>query len=114
MPIHFHLYKFWRSLFEMIGWKSLSNSFIFNYINFRFLLYLSSENQYASEFQGFNSTLTEPVDIPGRRGGQIKEMELKLHPDLKEPLKKLCDDPKTTVIILSGSDRGVLDDVYNF
>lgn len=38
-------------------------------------------------------------------------MELKLHPDLKEPLKKLCDDSKTTIVVLSGSDRSVLDDV---
>jgi trehalose 6-phosphate synthase/phosphatase len=42
---------------------------------------------------------------------QFKEMELKLHPDLKEPLKKLCNDPRTIVIILSGSDRNVLDEV---
>lgn len=47
----------------------------------------------------------------GRRGGQIREMEIKLHPQLKEPLKKLCADPKTTVVVLSGSDRSVLDDV---
>lgn len=56
--------------------------------------------------------MTEPVETPGRRGGdQIKEMELKLHPDLKEPLAILCDDPKTTIVVLSGSDRNVLDDV---
>lgn len=64
--------------------------------------------------QGFNGTLTEPVDAQGRRIDQFKEMELKLHPDLKEPLKKLCDDPKTTTIVLSGSDRSVLDEVYCF
>lgn len=62
--------------------------------------------------QGFNSTLTEPVESSGRRGGdQIKEMELKLHPDLKGPLKALCEDEHTTVIVLSGSDRSVLDEV---
>ncbi|KAA8519585.1 hypothetical protein F0562_013791 [Nyssa sinensis] len=61
---------------------------------------------------GFNTTLTEPVDAPGRRGDQFKEMELKLHPDLKEPLKKLCDDPKTTIVVLSGSDRSVLDENF--
>lgn len=59
--------------------------------------------------QGFNATLTEPKDTLGRRGGQIREMELKLHPDLKEPLKKICDDSKTTIVVLSGSDRSVLD-----
>ena len=61
--------------------------------------------------QGFNSTLTEPVDTPERRGDQIREMDLKLHPDLKEPLTAICNDPNTTVVILSGSDRTVLDDV---
>ena len=50
----------------------------------------------------------------GRRGGQIKEMEPKLHPDLKESMKKLSDDPKITVVVLSGSDRNILDDVVLF
>lgn len=64
--------------------------------------------------QGFNATLTEAVNTPGRRGGhQIKEMEPKLHPDLKEPLTALCSDPKTTVVVLSGSCRNVLDDVFH-
>ncbi|KAK4355345.1 hypothetical protein RND71_024316 [Anisodus tanguticus] len=63
---------------------------------------------------GFNSTLTESVDTPGRRGGeQIKEMELKLHPELKESLISICNDPKTTVVVLSGSDRNVLDDNFS-
>ncbi|KAL3364383.1 hypothetical protein AABB24_013241 [Solanum stoloniferum] len=63
---------------------------------------------------GFNSTLTESVDTPGRRGGdQIKEMELKLHPELKESLLAICNDPKTTVVVLSGSDRNVLDDNFS-
>lgn len=56
--------------------------------------------------------MTEPVESSGRRGGdQIKEMELKLHPDLKGPLRALCEDERTTVIVLSGSDRSVLDEV---
>lgn len=38
-------------------------------------------------------------------------MELKVHPGLKEPLKALCSDPKTTIVVLSGSDRTVLDEV---
>ncbi|XP_021293839.1 alpha,alpha-trehalose-phosphate synthase [UDP-forming] 1-like [Herrania umbratica] len=61
---------------------------------------------------GLNATLTEPVDTLGRKASQIKELELKLHPDLQEPLKKLCDDPKTTIVVLSGSDRSVLDDNF--
>ncbi|XVE92646.1 hypothetical protein REPUB_Repub01dG0116500 [Reevesia pubescens] len=36
-------------------------------------------------------------------------MELKLHPELKEPLTALCNDPKTTVVVLSGSNSRVLD-----
>ncbi|KAK1420382.1 hypothetical protein QVD17_21928 [Tagetes erecta] len=57
---------------------------------------------------GFNATLTEPVNADGRID-QFKEMELNLHRELEEPLKKLCDDPRSTVIIVSGSHRSVLD-----
>ncbi|MCD7469906.1 Trehalose-6-P synthase/phosphatase complex synthase subunit [Datura stramonium] len=74
--------------------------------------YLFSNNRLL--ILGFNSTLTESVDTPGRRGGdQIKEMELKLHPELKESLIAICNDPKTTVVVLSGSDRNVLDDNFS-
>ena len=38
-------------------------------------------------------------------------MDLKVHPGLKEPLKVLCSDPNTTIVVLSGSDRNVLDEV---
>ncbi|XVF18460.1 hypothetical protein REPUB_Repub11eG0023400 [Reevesia pubescens] len=69
--------------------------------------YLQSSNRLL--ILGFNATLTEPVDSPGSRGDQIKEMELKLHPELKEPLTALCNDPKTTVVVLSGSNSRVLD-----
>ncbi|KAM0862293.1 hypothetical protein ACQ4PT_045355 [Festuca glaucescens] len=73
--------------------------------------YLQSRNRLL--ILGFNSTLTEPVESSGRRGGdQIKEMELKLHPDLKGPLRALCEDERTTVIVLSGSDRSVLDENF--
>lgn len=73
--------------------------------------YLRSKNRLL--ILGFNSTLTEPVESSGRRGGdQIKEMELKLDPDLKGPLKALCEDERTTVIVLSGSDRSVLDENF--
>ncbi|XP_068636737.1 alpha,alpha-trehalose-phosphate synthase [UDP-forming] 1-like [Aristolochia californica] len=73
--------------------------------------YLQSKNRLL--ILGFNATLTEPVESPGRRGGdQIKEMELKLHPELKEPLEILCNDPKTTIVVLSGSDRSVLDENF--
>ncbi|XP_047308102.1 alpha,alpha-trehalose-phosphate synthase [UDP-forming] 1-like [Impatiens glandulifera] len=62
---------------------------------------------------GFNATLTEPLDAPGRRGGdQLKEMELKLHPELRERLQNLCNDEKTTIVVLSGSDRSCLDENF--
>ncbi|KAF7112679.1 hypothetical protein RHSIM_RhsimUnG0206600 [Rhododendron simsii] len=73
--------------------------------------YLQSNNRLL--ILGFNATLTEPVDTPGRRGGdQIREMDLKLHPELKETLTALCSDPKTTIVVLSGSGRSVLDDNF--
>ncbi|KAJ6801721.1 alpha,alpha-trehalose-phosphate synthase [UDP-forming] 1 [Iris pallida] len=73
--------------------------------------YLQAKNRLL--ILGFNATLTESVESSGRRGGdQIKEMELKLHPDLKVPLTTLCHDKRTTVIVLSGSDRSVLDDNF--
>ncbi|MCI06313.1 alphaalpha-trehalose-phosphate synthase, partial [Trifolium medium] len=58
---------------------------------------------------GFNGTLTEPVE---KTGDQIKEMELKVHPELRQPLTALCSDPNTTVVVLSGSGRKVLDDNF--
>ncbi|GJV14064.1 hypothetical protein Tco_1359387 [Tanacetum coccineum] len=59
----------------------------------------------------FNASIsiTEPVNAPDRRIDQFKEMEPNLHLELKEPLKKLCDDPKTTVVVVSGSHRSILD-----
>ncbi|KAK3119862.1 hypothetical protein QOZ80_9AG0676530 [Eleusine coracana subsp. coracana] len=72
--------------------------------------YLHSKNRLL--ILGFNSTLTEAVESSGRRGVDQIEMELKLHPDLKGPLKALCDDERTTIIVLSGSDRSVLDDNF--
>ncbi|XP_024993063.1 alpha,alpha-trehalose-phosphate synthase [UDP-forming] 1-like [Cynara cardunculus var. scolymus] len=69
--------------------------------------YLRSNNRLL--ILGFNATLTEPVNSSNKRVDQFKDMELKLHPDLEEPLKRLCNDPKTTVVVLSGSHRSVLD-----
>ncbi|KAI3736967.1 hypothetical protein L2E82_26957 [Cichorium intybus] len=40
---------------------------------------------------------------------QFKEMERRLHPEAEEALKRLSDDPKTTVVILSGTHHSVLD-----
>ncbi|KAG0616367.1 hypothetical protein M758_5G109400 [Ceratodon purpureus] len=59
---------------------------------------------------GFNSTITATVEDPRR--DQIKESKLGLHLDIKEPLKILCSDPNTDVVILSGSTRDALDEVF--
>ncbi|KAK4481285.1 hypothetical protein RD792_012170 [Penstemon davidsonii] len=72
--------------------------------------YLQSSNRLI--ILGFHATLIEHVDTQGRRIDQFREMELNLHPGLKESLKILCDDPKTTIIVLSGSDRTVLDENF--
>ncbi|CAH9107546.1 unnamed protein product [Cuscuta europaea] len=70
--------------------------------------YMQSNNRLL--ILGFNGVLTEMVDSPARRGrDQVKDMELKLHPVLNGPLAALCRDPKTTIVILSGSDRTDLD-----
>ncbi|XP_061372912.1 alpha,alpha-trehalose-phosphate synthase [UDP-forming] 1 isoform X3 [Gastrolobium bilobum] len=68
--------------------------------------YLQSTNRLL--ILGFNGTLTEPVE---KKGDQYKEMELAVHPELKQPLTALCCDPKTTVVVLSGSKRTILDEV---
>ncbi|KAL2943374.1 Alpha alpha-trehalose-phosphate synthase [UDP-forming] 1 [Bienertia sinuspersici] len=63
--------------------------------------------------QGFNATLTEAVDTPGTRGtDQVKDINFKLRPDLKGPLSVLCNDPKSTIVILSGSRRIDLDNNF--
>ncbi|CAM6105282.1 unnamed protein product [Calypogeia fissa] len=62
---------------------------------------------------GFNSTMTAQVEAPRRRGpDQIKEMKLRLHQGLRRTLSILCDDPKTTIVILSGSEREILDEAF--
>ncbi|KAJ6402245.1 TREHALOSE-6-PHOSPHATE SYNTHASE [Salix viminalis] len=72
--------------------------------------YLQSNNRLL--VLGFNSTLTEPASTQGVRGGHIRELQSRLHLEIKETLKKLCDDQRTNIVILSGSDRAVLDDNF--
>ncbi|XP_052887098.1 alpha,alpha-trehalose-phosphate synthase [UDP-forming] 1-like isoform X2 [Gossypium arboreum] len=69
--------------------------------------YLRSGNRLL--ILGFNSTLTEPVDTSGNRSDQIREKNPNLHPELKEHLTALCNDKKTTIVVLSGSKSEVLD-----
>ena len=42
---------------------------------------------------------------------QNDELDLKLNPKLEGTLKALCNDPKTTVVVLSRSGRNILDKV---
>lgn len=66
--------------------------------------------------QGFNATVTGPVEgpkkKPDQRADQVRDMKLGLHADIKEPLKALCAEVNTDVVILSGSERSVLDEVF--
>lgn len=63
-------------------------------------------------WQGYNSALTAHAEAPRRRGpDQIKEMKLKLHSAIASVLRRLASDPHTTIIIMSGSERAVLDEV---
>ncbi|KAG7591950.1 Alpha-alpha-trehalose-phosphate synthase [Arabidopsis thaliana x Arabidopsis arenosa] len=63
--------------------------------------YLQSNNRLI--ILGFCGTLTE------QKNSRSKEMDLKLNPELKGTLKALCNDPKTTVVVLSRSDKNILD-----
>lgn len=92
--------KIWLS--TRLNYHSLN--YLLGYFFFLFAHYFSS--------QGFNATMTVQVDTPGRRGhDQIKEMKLRLHPDMGKTLSVLSKDPKTTIVVLSGSERNVLDEV---
>ncbi|KAL0704361.1 hypothetical protein Bca4012_070786 [Brassica carinata] len=55
---------------------------------------------------GFFGTLTEPMN------NQNEELDLKLNPELKGTLKALCNDPKTTVVVLSRSGKNILDKIF--
>ncbi|EFJ28419.1 trehalose phosphate synthase [Selaginella moellendorffii] len=56
---------------------------------------------------GFNAALTAQADAP--RLDRVRET---LHPALHETLRHLCADPKATVVILSGSERSLLDEAF--
>ncbi|ESQ54516.1 hypothetical protein EUTSA_v10026761mg [Eutrema salsugineum] len=58
---------------------------------------------------GFYGTLTKLDKNQVRRGDG---MNLELHPQLKEKLKALCSDPKTTVVVLSRSEKSRLDKIF--
>ena len=53
--------------------------------------------------------MTAQVEGLGRRAPD--QLKLRLHSHLHDVFGLLCNDPKTTIIILSGSERSVLDEV---
>ncbi|KAM3400321.1 hypothetical protein ACQJBY_005296 [Aegilops geniculata] len=57
---------------------------------------------------GFNATLTGQIQFV--EGGT--DIELKLNPELKQPLKTLCDNENTTVVVVSGYGRSILDENF--
>uniref|UniRef100_A0ACD5TY49 Uncharacterized protein n=1 Tax=Avena sativa TaxID=4498 RepID=A0ACD5TY49_AVESA len=62
---------------------------------------------------GFNETLTEQVQSLERGATvQTENMKLKLNPELKGPLKTLCSNENTTVIVVSGYGKEVLDENF--
>lgn len=74
---------------------------------------------FTISLQGFNAALTEPRGKNQKEKSELPEeglspkldTKLKLHPDLKEPLNMLCQDPNTTIVVLSGSDKNLLEEV---
>ncbi|CAM6051565.1 unnamed protein product [Sphagnum compactum] len=62
---------------------------------------------------GFSGTITAQVEPPRRRGpDQTKEMKLQLDPGLRDALTTLCSDTNTIIVILSGSERTLLDEAF--
>ncbi|KAL8121982.1 hypothetical protein AgCh_018640 [Apium graveolens] len=47
-----------------------------------------------------------------KKNRPVTEMQHQLHLDIKDPLKKLCNDLRTTVVVISGSERSVLDKIF--
>jgi trehalose-6-phosphatase len=41
-------------------------------------------------------------------------MNLQLHPGMRDSLAILCADPNTILVILSGSERTILDEVHSY
>lgn len=62
---------------------------------------------------GFNETLTEEDQFFERgASNQTAGTKLKLNPELKGPLKTLCDNEDTTVIVVSGHGKIILDESF--
>jgi len=63
---------------------------------------------------GFNSTLTAAVDAPRRQRQQFDQSKslVTLHPAAEAALQALAADPRTTLCIVSGSERGRLEEYF--
>jgi trehalose 6-phosphate synthase/phosphatase len=76
------------------------------------LLHRAANN--CVSIQGFHETLTEQVQsFEIGASDQTASMKLKLNPEFKGPLKTLCDDKDTTVIVVSGYGRIILEKVIS-
>jgi len=63
---------------------------------------------------GFNSTLTAAVEAPRRQRQQFDQIKsmVSLHPVSEQALRRLAADPHTTLCIVSGSERGRLEEFF--
>ncbi|XP_021764120.1 alpha,alpha-trehalose-phosphate synthase [UDP-forming] 1-like isoform X1 [Chenopodium quinoa] len=71
--------------------------------------FVQSDNQLL--VLGFNATLSS-VECPFK-DGKVIDLGSTLNPNLQEPLRRICNDCQTTVIVISGSKRDVLDKVFD-
>lgn len=61
---------------------------------------------------GFNSTLTAAVEAPRRRQFEQISSLIRLHPTSEAALRRLAQDPATTLCIVSGAERERLDHFF--
>eukprot|EP00271_Cylindrocystis_brebissonii_P011686 TRINITY_DN29599_c0_g1_i1.p1 TRINITY_DN29599_c0_g1~~TRINITY_DN29599_c0_g1_i1.p1 ORF type:complete len:1058 (+),score=166.06 TRINITY_DN29599_c0_g1_i1:961-4134(+) len=62
---------------------------------------------------GYNSTLTAHTEAPRRHApNQLQEMKLRMHAQAADALERLANDLTTTLVILSGSERAILDEAF--
>lgn len=63
---------------------------------------------------GYNATLTTAVEAPRqpkRHFDQIQALT-RVNPTVYDSIQALCEDPHTTVVIFSGSDKGKLEETF--
>lgn len=59
---------------------------------------------------GYNATLTTSAEAPGRQKRQNDQIRslTRVHPTVKDSIRKVCTDPNTVVCIFSGSEKSKL------